>query len=153
MPQFSLSHLSADQTDTAFGLVRIALPGTRLADWQNYVRSLMVSGGAILALTAPDGGIHALASYMPEVSLRHGRALRVDLFIAFELSRTAPARKALCEGLQTLAKGLGCSTVLYTLDSRGLPNDTQDKVESWLKLGSTIEGVQLAQAAPMAAAC
>ena len=81
------------------------------------------------------------------------RALRVDLFVAFELSRTAPARKALCEGLQTLAKGLGCSTVLYTLDSRGLPKDTQNKVDSWLKLGSTIEGVQLSQAAPMPAAC
>ena len=124
MPQFQLSHLSPDKMDMAFGLVRIAIPGTRLPDWQRYANSLLVSGGAILALTAPDGSIHAIASYMPEPSLRYGRVLRVDTFIAFELSRRAPARKALCDALQAMAEGLDCSTVLYAQDSRGLMTPT-----------------------------
>ena len=124
MPEFRLSHLSPDQMDMAYGLVRIAMPETHLPEWQSYARSLLGSGGAVLALTAPDGTIHGLASYMPEPSLRHGKVLRVDTFIAFELSRRAPARKALCDGLQATAEELGCSTVMYALDRRGLVGAT-----------------------------
>ena len=124
MPQFQLSHLSPDQMDNAYGLVRIALPGTPLPDWRRYANALLVSGGAILALTAEDGSIHALASYLPEPSLRYGRVLRVDTFIAFELSRRAPARRALCDALEAMAEGLDCSTVVYEQGSRGLMTPT-----------------------------
>lgn len=122
MPQFSLAPLKPDQLDQAFALVRMALPSLSLAEWRNYATAMAGSGGGVLTLVAPSGSIHALAAYRATPSLHHGRALAVELFVAFELSRKAPARAALCEGLHSLAQGLGCRAVLFSADSQGLLN-------------------------------
>ena len=120
MPQFSLAPLKPEQVAEAYPLVRMALPQLELDAWQGYAAAVASAGGGVLTLLAPNGAIHALAAYRTVPSLHHGRALVVDLFVAFELSRKAPARTALVEGLHQLAEGLDCRAVLFTSESQGL---------------------------------
>jgi hypothetical protein len=120
MPQFSLAPLKPEQVAQAYPLVRMALPQLELGEWHNYAAAMASSGGGVLTLLAPSGAIHALAAYRAVPNLHHGRALIVELFVAFELSRKAPARAALVDGLHLLAEGLGCQAVLFTAESQGL---------------------------------
>lgn len=145
MPNFSLKPLSPDDVALAYPLVRMAMPDVQLEDWRSYVTCLLSAGGGVLTLVAPDGGIHALACWNVEQHLRHDLVLKVDTFVAFELSHRAPARAALCDGLQALADELGCATVLFTLESRGLIPTHSPLLEAWRKLGSELDAVQLAR--------
>ena len=145
MPNFTVKPLDLKDIMLAYPLVRMGMPDVHLVEGQDYVGSLLANGGGVLTLVAPDGGIHALACWNLEQHLRHELVLKVDTFVAFELSHRAPARAALCEGLQELADGLGCSTVLFTLESRGLIPTHSPTLEAWRKLGSELEAIQLAR--------
>ena len=120
MPQFSLAPLKPEQVAQAYPLVRMALPQLELGEWQDYAAAMASPGSGVLTLLAPSDAIHALAAWRAVPNLHHGRALIVELFVAFELSRKAPARAALVDGLHQLADGLGCQAVLFTSESQGL---------------------------------
>lgn len=147
MPHFTATAIDPGQSALLFALVRIARPATSLPAWRSHAAELAAAGGGVIALRTADGTFHGLATWLPETHLAHGRALRVDTFIAFELSRRAPARKTLCEALQAIARDQGCSTVLYTLASRGLVPPVSDELERWSRIGPAPSGIQLAQPA------
>lgn len=116
MPNFTLAPLTEALIGQAYPLVRMASPWLSAEEWQEQARARLQDGG-ILALVAPSGIIQALAGWTdPPGSI----ALTVDLFVAFELSRKAPARQALCDGLQALAVERGKEAVHFSLDSLGL---------------------------------
>jgi len=142
---FRLSHLDSDQVRQAYALVRIGAPETTLEQWQAYAESLGGSGGGVLGVFAGDNTIHGVATYLPETSLRHGRILRIDNFVTFELSHAAPARQALCEGLNLLAKGLGCDAVTLTLSGRSYSEATCPKCDGWIALGLEPDGMTFAR--------
>lgn len=116
MPTFTLEPLTENRIGEAYPLVRMVQPGMTFAEWEKEALAYLQAGG-ILALVAPSGIIQALAGWEDQPG---SAALKVDLFVVFELSRKAPARRALCEGLQALAMERGKQAVQFPLGSLGL---------------------------------
>lgn len=145
MQHFTISQPGPGVIAQAYPLVRMTAPEVTLEQWREHAGRLFATGGGILAVSAGDSSLLGLATYRPEEDLRHGRVLRIDTIVTFELSHTSPARQALCEGLDRLARELGCSAVTLTLDCRGYVEPACPKCESWLKLGLEPETVTLAK--------
>lgn len=116
MPDFTLAPLPRSRVAEAYPLVRMAYPQMSLAAWKAEAEARLANGG-ILTLFNPGGTIQALAAWQDDPQ---GEALKVDTFVVFELSRRAPARQALCEGLQALAAERGKAAVQFPLGSLGL---------------------------------
>ena len=115
MPNFTIAPLLPARIDEAYALVRMARPDLTAFGWKAEAQASLAAGG-ILALEAPSGVIQALASWEDRPDCA---ALKVDTFVAFELSRKAPARQALCEALQVLARDRGKAAVQFPLGSLG----------------------------------
>lgn len=116
MPDFTLAPLPPNRVAEAYPLVRMAHPEMSLAVWKATAEARLANGG-ILALLTPGGTIQAIASWEDDPA---GEALKVDTLVVFEFSRRAPARQAMCDGLQALAFERGKSAVHLPLGSRGL---------------------------------
>lgn len=116
MPTFTLEPLTEDRIGEAYPLVRMVHPAMTFAEWEKQALAHLQDGG-VLTLVAPSGIIQALAGWKDQ---QESAALRVDLFVVFELSRKAPARRALCEGLQALALERRKQAVQFPLGSLGL---------------------------------
>lgn len=116
MPTFTIAPLTMERIDEAYPLVRMAHPELTAAAWQAEARARLRDGG-IVVLLAPGGVIQALAGWTDQPG---SPTLKIDLFVVFELSRRAPARQALRDGLQALAAGLGRQAVTFSLSSLGL---------------------------------
>ena len=116
MPTFTIAPLTIERIGEAYPLVRMAHPELTAAAWQAEARARLRHGG-IVVLLAPSGNIQALAGWTDQPG---SPTLKVDLFVVFELSRRAPARQALRDGLQALATGLGLEAVTFSLSSLGL---------------------------------
>ena len=119
MAQFTIEHLSEDQLLDAWPVVCMSHSHASPDWWVSEGSALIERGGGILAARAPDGTIHGIATY--EVTRRAllGRVLAVDTLIAFELSRRAPARHALCDALDLLASAFDCRSIVLPLPSKG----------------------------------
>ena len=116
MPNFTVTSLPPERIAEAYPLVRMARPELPLAEWVKEAETRHQSGG-VLTLLNPGGTIQALATWEDQPG---SEALKVQTFVAFELSRRGTAREALCEGLQALARERGKSVVQFPLASRGL---------------------------------
>ena len=116
MPTFTLEPLTEDRIGEAYPLVRMVDPAMTFFEWEKQALTHLQDGG-VLTLVAPSGIIQALAGWKDH---HESAALNVDLFVVFELSRKAPARRSLCEGLQALALERGKHAVQFPLGSLGL---------------------------------
>ena len=116
MPTFTLEPLTEARIGEAYPLVRMVHPAMTFVEWEKQALAHLQDGG-VLALVAPSGIVQALAGWEDQPG---SAALKVDLFVVFELSRKAPARRALCEGLQALAVERGKQAVHFPLGSLGL---------------------------------
>lgn len=145
MPNFTVSLLSGAQIREAWPLIRMAAPEVPLERWEDYARSLLERGGGLLGLFAGDATLHGAATFLPEDDLRHGRALRVDNIVTFELNRSAPARRVMCEALDLIAEGFGCAAVILTMGSRGYADPASPKAEGWHRLGLELDAVLFAK--------
>ena len=143
MTRFTVTHLPEDRFDVALPLVRMAAPLTTAQTWREFVRTLFAGTGGILAAFAGDGRPHGIAGYCPDVSLLHGKMLRVEPLVTFEISDSAPVRAALCEGLELLARAKGCSAIIISAASRGLVDLQNSKMRGWDSLGFGIASVDL----------
>lgn len=148
MPRFTVIKVGADRLDSTLPLVRMAAPLTSAWEWQAYVESLSANGGGLLAAFARDGRPHGIAAYRIEDDLAHGRTLRVEPMVTFEINRSAPARAALCEGLERLALSLNCACLMISTGSRGFADPRGTKAKAWAPLGFELGPVSLVKRLP-----
>ncbi|WP_166039014.1 hypothetical protein [Sphingosinicella sp. YJ22] len=139
MPDLSLSRLDEGQLALAYPLIRAAAR-VSLERWKTFARQLIASGGGILAVGADDGCLHGVASFREVGSLRFERSLQVDILVAFELSRMAPVRRALCAGLEGIAREMGCRSIIFTTAARNAEPASAGRL-SWEELGLKMETV------------
>ena len=118
MAHFAIEHLSEDQLLEGWPVVSISHSHASPDWWLSEAAALIERGGGILAARAPDGSIHGIATYEVARKALLGRVLAVDTLIAFELSRRAPARHALCEALELLASAFDCRSTVLPLPSK-----------------------------------
>ena len=152
MSQFTVIHLQRDRLDEALPLVRMAAPTATADQWRKFVGWLGRNDGGVLAAFAGDGRPHGIAAFRTEESLSLGRALHVEPMVTFELSRSAPARTALCQALELLAVARKCDNLVIVTGSRGYINAHCQKAAGWADLGLNITSVALTKPLePMAA--
>ena len=150
MPDFTVSHLQAGQIAEAYALVRMAAPEVEPERWQAFADSQLGRHGGVLGVFAGDSTLHGVAAYRPDESLRHGRTLRVDTIVTFELNRSAPAREALCEALALLGRALDCASVTVAMPGRGYADPASAKAAPWSALGLALDAVLFVKKLPQA---
>jgi hypothetical protein len=148
MGQFTVIHVQEDRLDQTLPLVRMAAPLMTPERWREIARSLPEKKGGILAAFAGDGTAHGVAAFVVEESLVHGLTLRVEPMVTFELSRSAPARVALCQALELLAAAKGCASLTITTASRGYADPQSPKTGAWASLGFDLASVDLVKRLP-----
>jgi len=143
MPHFTIVNLQEDRYDVALPLVRMAAPLTTLESWRAFVRTLFAGTGGIFAAIASDGRPYGIAAYCPDHTLLHGRVLRVEPLVTFELHRSAPVKAALCDALETTARAKGCGTIMISTGHRGYADIQGPKAAAWAAHGFEIASVDL----------
>jgi hypothetical protein len=123
VPHFAIEHLDEERLLEAWPVVRMANIHANADWWLSEAAALIDRGGGILAARAADGSIHGVAAYEVARNPRLGRVLSVNTLVTFELSRRAPVRHALCDGLELLASAFDCHGMLLPLPSKGLVRD------------------------------
>lgn len=118
MPEFRISELAGERVDEAFALVRLGSSMSQ-SEWRDLTARLPAQSGGVLGLSA-GGILLGLAGYRMEDRAEEGRSLRVDPFIAFELSSSAPVRSALVDELRSVADRLDCDCLAINAEQRGL---------------------------------
>ena len=99
----------------AYPLIRNALPGLSLDEWVAFARRSFRQRqrGKTGILVARGGQPYpvGLCCWRQEVELARGSVLRAHQFVAFELRETRPVTMALLDGLDQLAREIGCDRV------------------------------------------
>jgi hypothetical protein len=119
MGQFAIEHLSEDRLAEAWPVIQQSHSHANAGWWISEGTALLERGGGILAARASDGTVHGVATYEVARKGLLGRVLEVDLLIAFELSRRAPVRHALCDALEILTSAFDCRSIVLPLPSKG----------------------------------
>ena len=140
MPEFIVAPIGEAQLPDAYPLVRAFAPEVNYERWLQYARTTQADGG-ILGLFGEDGNLFGLLTYRHAETLQHGGVVLVDNFVTFELSRSAPGRRALCEAAEALARERGCTAVELITGSRGYADGTSTKAQGWGLLGHQLTGV------------
>jgi hypothetical protein len=143
MTRFTVVHLHEDRLDETLPLVRMAAPLVTPERWREFACALADGGGGILAAFAGDARAPRVAANRTDESLNHGRTLRVEPLVTFELSQSAPARAALCQALELLAMARGCEHLAIETGSRGYTVPRGAKAAAWAALGFDLDSVGL----------
>jgi hypothetical protein len=112
MALLHLSELPPRRTDEAYGLVRLGSDWSQ-SKWREWLQGSATSPRGVLSASASNGVLLGLAAYEAD---EHGPlrvALRVPLFVAFELCGKGRTRDLLREGLEQLGERLGCDSVRF----------------------------------------
>lgn len=123
----SVSELDRAATAAAWSLVRIARPELDGEGWQQKAQSLRLRGGGVLGLKVENGVLMGVATYEPVEEPMFGRVLQVGLLVTAEVSRKAPLRRLLMDGLRDVASRLGCSGTLVTAAKRPPPRSPRKR--------------------------
>ena len=115
MPNLRIRQLDREDVARAWALVRSKSRITSLSGWNRFAHDLFERSGGIIAVSAEDGCLHGVATYEPIRKRGSGRVLQVEIMVAFELSRRAPVRHALCDALLGFARLFGCDFVRLTM--------------------------------------
>lgn len=137
---FSVVDIDEKLFSAAYPLVRTAMPDVTEQQWSDYARKARMRGG-MLGLFGAEGTLFGLLTYRNEESLRHGLTFHIDQFITFELSRSGPGRRALCEAAERLARAQGCAAIELRMPDRGDVERNLAKAQAWLNLGHRVEAV------------
>ena len=152
MPDLRTLLLDESQLAQAYPLVRSA---ARVGpeQWKKFARELIASGGGVLAVAADDSCLHGVAAFRPAGTLRHELSLHVEILVAFELSRQAPVREALCGALEKLARRKGCRSILFTMAADQASNRRNGLHARLEQRGARIETLSLVQRLAVEEAC
>lgn len=106
--------LGEDELALAYPLVRSAV---RIdpSYWQDFARALIDDGGGVLGVRVDAKCLYGLATYRSMDTLRHGRALSVELLVSIDLGRRQPVRQVLHRRLDEIARARRCRAVVVTL--------------------------------------
>lgn len=116
MPDLHVLCLEGDDLALAYPLVRSsARVGPE--QWMVFAAELIAGGGGVLGARADGDCLYGLATFRPLNTLRHGRALYVELVVAVELSRRRLVRDVLLHELNKIAHDLACPSILLTIPS------------------------------------
>ena len=148
MVQLTARRLEREETAAAYALVRSAAPGVTLDQWTGFAGRLAGQGGGVIGVDAAGGPLIGIAAYRTDLSLVHGRLLRVELLAAFELRRSAPVRTALLEALEVAAREAGCSAIGLALNAQGAAMPAPGRIETWQALGYRAGPLQLVRDLP-----
>jgi hypothetical protein len=114
MPDLHVLCLEGDDLALAYPLVRSsARVGPE--QWMAFAGGLIAGGGGVLGARADGDCLYGLATFRPLNTLRHGRALYVELVVAVELSRRQPVRDVLLHELNRIAHDRACPSILLTI--------------------------------------
>lgn len=149
MTRFSVIHLPLDRIEETLPLVRMAAPSLTAERWRRFARILERCSGGTLAALDGDGRSHGLAAYWVDESLVHGRVLRVEPMVTFEISGSAPVRTALCAALEQLAADKSCDSLVISTGSRGYADRGGEKLDGWARLGLELGAVSLVKRLPV----
>lgn len=138
MPDLEVQILGHERLTDAYPLVRSATR-VSLPRWEEFGRQLAAVSGGVLAVIAPDGCIHGVASFRPRPNLRHRQSLDVEVFVAFELPGTKGVRTMLYEGLERLAAERRCESLTLTTAAKGYEIPLSGSRASLEKLGLKLE--------------
>lgn len=141
MPSLEVKELESDRMAEAYPLIRRTARASP-DRWAKFGRDLAARGGGVLAAFAEDGRVHGVAAYLPVVSLKHGKALRVEAIAAFELGHASLVRNTLSAALDQLARQKDCVAVMISLDAKGLSSSRSRRRRSWESLGLTAETME-----------
>ncbi len=121
MRRLRVQPLTPERIPQAFVLIQVSIPEVQLEDWVAFAAHLAsaehVDKGALIALNE-QGYIVGLCCYHLEDTLRHGRTLNVDHFLALDLFDLTSVALTLAESAHSLAQELGCCAI-YTCLERG----------------------------------
>jgi hypothetical protein len=115
MPDLRIRQLDREDVARAWPLVRSKSRLSSLSGWNRFAHDLFERSGGIIAVSAEDGCLHGIATYEPITKGNSGRVLHVEIMVAFELSRRAPVRQALCDALLGFARLFDCDSVRITM--------------------------------------
>jgi hypothetical protein len=113
--------------------------------WPVAANCRSLEEGGVLAALAGDGRPHGIAAFRIEQGLVHGRTLKVEPMVTFEINRSSPVRAALCETLELLAVARRCETLLIANPCRGYADPAGAKAAAWAELGFELATVNLAR--------
>ena len=114
MQDLKVECLDAAQLADAYPLIRSA---TRVSQerWEEFARDLIAGGGGVLAVIAPDGCVHGVAAFQPELNLRHEQSLDVPVLVAFALGGNEHVRDRLFSALEGIAATHRCRSVNFAM--------------------------------------
>lgn len=115
MPDLRIRQLDREDVARAWPLVRSKSRLSSLSGWNRFAHDLFERSGGIIAVSAEDGCLHGIATYEPITKRNSDRVLHVEIMVAFELSRRAPVRHALCDALLGFARLFDCDSVRITM--------------------------------------
>jgi hypothetical protein len=138
--------LDLDQAREAYPLVRHKAR-VSIEQWIGFCAYLASCGGGVLAVRAETGQIHGVAAYLPTQSLKLGRALRVEVFVAFEMWPASAVRDHLLTALDDIAEQRACPNLMLNLDVRGLIDNKAPKVRDWQDNGLLPSSVEFVRSA------
>lgn len=115
MPDLRIRQLDRDDVARAWPLARSNSRFSSVSGWNRFAHDLFERSGGIIAVSAEDGCLHGIATYEPITTKGSGRVLHVEIMVAFELSRRAPVKHALCDALLCFARLFGCDSVRVTM--------------------------------------
>lgn len=111
---FTIASLGLDDLGDAWPIVRASGAHANEDWWIAEAAQMIAGGGGVLVARAPDGYLHAVASFEPPGAAGQ-RTLVVRTLITFELSASEPARSALLAALKRVARKLECSHLSFPL--------------------------------------
>jgi hypothetical protein len=114
MPGLHVLCLEGDELARAYPLVRSAI-GIAPDQWREFASDLIGDGGGVLGAKAEAECLYGLATFRPLNTLRHRRALYVELLVAIDLGRRQSVREALQRGLSEIARERACPSIVVTI--------------------------------------
>lgn len=139
MPVLHVLCLPKDELALAYPLVQSAVR-IELAQWQEFAREMIDGGGGVLGVRMDAECLYGLAAFRPLTTLRHRRALSVELLVAVDLGRRQRVREALLSRLGEIARARACTSLVLTTSTsarerwkeRGFVEETASLVRNFL---------------------
>ena len=126
MPVLHVLCLPKDELALAYPLVQSAVR-VGLDQWQEFAHELIDGGGGVLGVRVDSDCLYGLAAFRPSTTLRHRRALSVELLVAIDLGRRHCVSEALLARLDEIARTRACTSMVLTTSTSSR--------ESWKERG------------------
>lgn len=147
MQDLKVQCLDAAQLANAYPLVRSATHVSQQR-WEEFGRELIAEGGGVLAVISPDGCVHGVAAFQPELNLRHEQSLDVQVLVAFALGGNDHVRDRLFSALEGMAAAHRCRSVNFTMAAGSHGEPSSPSRAALERLGLKLETVNFVREIP-----